>query len=122
MYSSCSFWYVLFLFGLSKVSGHWNLLGLKSQTTWRVQTPQYSNMLPPLLFRYHASVFHRIKSLKENSNIQVTQAYNNGNYQMQLGRCEVKLVNPKVGWLFCFMVYQPFLGHLMLNQISNNSV
>ena len=28
----------------------------------------------------------------------------------------------KEDWLFCFMVYQTFLGHLMPNQILNNSV
>ena len=27
-----------------------------------------------------------------------------------------------VGWLFCFTAYQPFLGHLMPNQVLDNSV
>ena len=27
-----------------------------------------------------------------------------------------------VVWLFCFVVYQPFLSHLVPNEISNNSV
>ena len=40
-------------------------------------------------------------------------------------RCAQKLKSKKReenGWLFCFMVYQPFSGHLIPNWILNNSV